>query len=42
MAPTDRQVILDCCGDQASYLMLPLGEELSHAEIVSRVKKLGS
>jgi len=40
MTPNDRQIILDCCGDQASYVILPVGEELSHAEIVERVKKL--
>lgn len=40
-APNEVQVILDCCGDPASYLILPVKERMSHAEVVKRVKKLG-
>jgi hypothetical protein len=39
-APNDLQIVLDCCSDAASYLMLPTDEELSHAEIIRRVRKL--
>ena len=41
MAPNDLQVILDCCGQPAAYVILPVGEELSHDEIMERVRKLG-
>jgi len=39
--PNDVQIILDCCGDRGSYVMLPVGEELSQSEIVERIEKLG-
>ena len=39
-APSDLQLILDCCSDNASYLILPTNKELSHAEILKRVQKL--
>ena len=42
MTPNDWQIILDCCGDQATCVLLPVGEELSLAEIVDHVKRLGS
>lgn len=38
--PNDVQVILDCCGDKACYLILPTSRELSHAEIVERITRL--
>jgi len=38
--PNDTQIILDCCGDEATYVMLPVGQELSQAEIVERIQKL--
>ena len=28
-APNDLQIILDCCGEKAGYLMLPIDRELS-------------
>jgi hypothetical protein len=40
LAPNEYQIILDCCGDQATYVVLPIDEELSHAEIVKRLKRL--
>jgi hypothetical protein len=40
-APNDFQIILDCCGEKAAYLILPAGRELSFREILGRVKKLG-
>jgi len=39
-APNDVQVILDCCGDKACYLLLPTDRALSHAEIVQRIQRL--
>jgi len=39
-APSDHQVILDCCGDKACYVILPADGPLGHAEIVKRIKKL--
>jgi hypothetical protein len=40
IAPNDRQIILDCCGERAAYLMLPVGVELSHDDIMERVGRL--
>lgn len=39
-APNDTQIILDCCGEPASYVIVPTNEDLSHAEILKRVKML--
>ena len=39
-APNDMQIILDCCGDKGSYLILPTGSELSHSQIVERIESL--
>jgi hypothetical protein len=39
-APSDMQIILDCCSEIAGYLILPTNQELNHAEIFARVKKL--
>ncbi len=36
----DRQIILDCCGPKACYLMLPTGEKLSCGEIIRRITPL--
>lgn len=41
IAPNDHQIILDCCGQNAAYLLLPVGVELSHDEIMERVGRLG-
>jgi len=38
--PNKVQVILDCCSDKACYAMLPVGENLTQAEIVRRIQKL--
>lgn len=40
VAPNDLQVILDCCSDKAAYAILPVGEELSHADVMRRVEIL--
>jgi hypothetical protein len=37
-APNDRQLILDCCGENATYVILPVGRKLSHKEVVEQVK----
>jgi hypothetical protein len=37
-APNSLQVILDCCGNKAAYAILPVGVELSHAEVIQRIK----
>ena len=37
IAPNDYQIILDCCGQRAAYLILPVGVDLSHDEIMERV-----
>ena len=39
-APNDMQIILDCCSDNAAYLILPTNRQLSHAEMFAQVKKL--
>ena len=38
--PNSKQIILDCCGEQAGYVLLPMDKELSQAEIVRRIRKL--
>ena len=40
IAPNDWQIILDCCGQRAAYVVLPIGSELSHAQIMERVQRL--
>jgi hypothetical protein len=39
-APNEVQITVDCCGDKAAYVMLPVGEPLGHADILARVRKL--
>jgi hypothetical protein len=39
-APNKRQVILDGCCSQATYLILPVGPKLSQADVVSRIRSL--
>lgn len=38
--PNDKQIILDCCTQEARYLLLPTDEPLSHEQIVGRVRRL--
>ncbi|MBI2825769.1 MAG: hypothetical protein HYX69_13875 [Planctomycetia bacterium] len=38
--PNDMQIILDCCSDQASYILVPLNRSFTHAELVERIAKL--
>jgi hypothetical protein len=39
--PNSRQVIIDCCGQQACYVILPTAGRLSHADVVDRIQRLG-
>ncbi|MBN2022340.1 MAG: metallophosphoesterase [Pirellulales bacterium] len=39
--PNDVQIILDCCGDNASYLIVPVGPALTQAQLVERIQRLG-
>ncbi len=39
-APNDLQIVIDCCSQQACYVILPIGRELGHAEIVEQIKPL--
>jgi len=39
-APNKRQVILDGCGSQATYLMLPVGAKLSQGDVIERIRSL--
>jgi hypothetical protein len=38
--PNDTQIILDCCGETATYLMVPLDRTFAHDELVGRIKRL--
>lgn len=38
--PNDRQIILDCAGTRASYVILPTGENLTHSQVVQLVRRL--
>ena len=38
--PNERQVILDGCGCQASYLILPIGAKLTQEELRARIRPL--
>lgn len=40
LVPNCYQLILDCCGPKAAYVILPIGTPLSQAEVVARVQKL--
>jgi hypothetical protein len=39
-APNDVQIILDCCSDNAAYVIIPTNRESNHAEIMTWVQKL--
>ncbi len=38
--PNPQQIILDCCGKSACYLLLPSGEALTHEQVVQRIQEL--
>lgn len=40
IAPNELQIILDCCGPRAAYLILPVGAELSHEAMMERVERV--
>ena len=39
--PNQHQVILDCCGDRACYVMLSTDREWTQADVVQRIQRLG-
>lgn len=39
-APNGQQIILDCSGPNASYLIVPVGEQFTHAQLMQRVQRL--
>ena len=39
-APNSKQIILDCCGDKASYVIVPSEPGLTHDDIVKRIQRL--
>ena len=39
-APNDVQIIIDCCSDNACYVILSTDQQWSHPEIVERIRKL--
>ncbi len=40
-APNQRQILLDCCGDRACYVILSTDREWTHAEILGQIRTLG-
>lgn len=38
--PNGTQIILDCCGQPACYLLVPVNREFSHSELVQRIQRL--
>ena len=38
--PNGRQIIIDCCGDEACCLLLPTRERLDQAGVAARMKRL--
>jgi hypothetical protein len=41
VVPNPNQIILDCCGENACYLLLPTDHEVTQAELVERIGRLG-
>lgn len=39
--PNQTQIILDCCSQQAGYLILPTDVEWTHEKVVERIRDLG-
>lgn len=38
--PNRQQIILDCCGNKACCLLLPIDQRLTHAQIIERIRPL--
>lgn len=38
--PNPMQIILDCCHERGTYVMLPLDRALTHGEIVGQIRRL--
>ena len=41
LVPNATQIILDCCGPRACYLLLPVDQEPRHAAIFEKIQRLG-
>jgi hypothetical protein len=39
--PNPHQIILDCCSDRASFVVLPTDRDWTQAEVVQRIQRLG-
>ncbi len=39
-APNQLQIIIDCCAEKASYVILPTDRQFSHADILQRIERL--
>jgi hypothetical protein len=39
-APNDTQIIIDCCGEQACYVVLSTDRQWNQAEIIEQIKRL--
>jgi hypothetical protein len=40
LTPNKTQIILDCCSDKGCYAILPVGPELSQADVLARIQRL--
>jgi hypothetical protein len=40
LVPNDRQVILDCCGVNACYVVLPVNGTLSQDDVIRRIRRV--
>lgn len=40
IAPNDFQIILDCSGRRAAYVIVPVGVEISHEQVMEQVRRL--
>ena len=38
--PNSKQIVLDCCGEKASYLLVPSDAGLTHDDLVKRIQRL--
>ncbi len=38
--PNSHQIILDCCGDNACYVVVPTGQELTQQDLIDRIQRL--
>ena len=38
--PNNQQIILDCCGPNPTYVMIPISEAITHRDVVDRIQRL--